>query len=66
MNPISIRLLSHQLCASQFTKPEDVVRHFGAMQGQEYRLMRWADVFVLVTEGYDPQAKKYVKKKNKQ
>ena len=23
----------------------------------------WADVFVLVTEGYDPQAKKYVKKK---
>ena len=24
---------------------------------------RWADVFVLVTEGYDPQAKKYVKKK---
>lgn len=24
---------------------------------------QWADVFVLVTEGYDPQAKKYVKKK---
>ena len=24
---------------------------------------RWADVFVLVTEGYDPQAMKYVKKK---
>ena len=24
---------------------------------------RWADVFVLVTEGYDPQAKKYVQKK---
>ena len=24
---------------------------------------KWADVFVLVTEGYDPQAKKYVKKK---
>ncbi len=23
----------------------------------------WADVFVLVTEGYDPQAKKYVKAK---
>ena len=42
MNPISIRLLRQQLCAPQFTKPEDVVRHFGAMQGQEYRLMRWA------------------------
>ena len=42
MNPISIRLLSQQLCAPQFSKPEDVVRHFGAMQGQEYRLMRWA------------------------
>lgn len=24
---------------------------------------KWADVFVLVTEGYDPQAKKYVQKK---
>lgn len=24
---------------------------------------QWADVFVLVTEGYDPQAKKHVKKK---
>lgn len=27
---------------------------------------KWADVFVLVTEGYDPQTKKYVQKKNKQ
>lgn len=42
MNPISIRLLNQQLIAPQFSKPEDVVSHFGAMQAQEYRMMRWA------------------------
>ena len=42
MNPISIRLLSQQLIAPQYSKPEDVVSHFGAMQAQEYRMMRWA------------------------
>lgn len=28
--------------APQFSKPEQVVSHFGAMQAQEYRIMRWA------------------------
>lgn len=42
MNPISIRLLNQQLVAPQFLKPEEVVAHFGAMQAQEYRMMRWA------------------------
>lgn len=42
MNPISIRLLNQQLIAPQFSKPEEVVAHFGAMQAQEYRMMRWA------------------------
>lgn len=42
MNPVSIRLLNQQLVAPQFSKPEDVVSHFGAMQAQEYRMMRWA------------------------
>lgn len=42
MNPVSIRLLNQQLVAPQFTRPEQVVAHFGAMQAQEYRLMRWA------------------------
>ena len=42
MNPISIRLLNQQLMSPQFSKPEDVVAHFGAMQAQEYRMMRWA------------------------
>ena len=42
MNPTNIRLLSQQLAAPQFSKPEDVVAHFGAMQAQEYRMMRWA------------------------
>ena len=42
MNPISTRLLNQQLIAPQFSKPEEVVSHFGAMQAQEYRMMRWA------------------------
>jgi len=42
INPIHIRLLSQQLAAPQFTRPEEVVAHFGAMQAQEYRMMRWA------------------------
>lgn len=42
MNPVSLRILNQQLTAPQFAKPEDVVSYFGAMQAQEYRLMRWA------------------------
>ena len=39
---VSIRLLSQQLAAPQFTRPSDVVAHMGAMQAQDYRMMRWA------------------------
>ena len=42
MNPIAIRLLSQQLIAPQFKNPTEVVHYMGAMQAQEYRLMRWA------------------------
>ena len=42
MNPVAIRLLNQQLIASQFSDPAEVVSHMGAMQAQEYRLMRWA------------------------
>ena len=42
MNPISIRLLNQQLVAPQFDDPAEVVGHMGAMQAQEYRMMRWA------------------------
>lgn len=42
MNPIAIRLLSQQLISPQFTKPEEVVAHMGAMQAQDYRMVRWA------------------------
>ena len=42
MNPIALRLLNQQLICPQFDKPEAVVNHMGAMQAQEYRLMRWA------------------------
>ena len=42
MNPIALRLLNQQLVCQQFDKPEDVVNQMGAMQAQEYRMMRWA------------------------
>ena len=42
MNPVTARLLNQQLVCPQFTRPEEVVSWFGAMQGQEYRMVRWA------------------------
>ena len=42
MNPIAIRLLNQQLASPQFNDPAEVVGHMGAMQAQEYRMMRWA------------------------
>jgi len=42
MNPIAIRLLNQQLISQQFTNPTEVVSHLGAMQAQDYRMMRWA------------------------
>ena len=42
MNPVAIRLLNQQLMASHFNDPADVVCYMGAMQAQEYRMMRWA------------------------
>ena len=42
MNPIAIRLLNQQLVAPQYSDPADVVGYMGAVQAQEYRMMRWA------------------------
>ena len=42
MNPISSRLLNQQLAAPQFSDPAEVVGHMGAVQAQDYRMMRWA------------------------
>ena len=42
MNPVAIRLLNQQLIVPQFKTPTEVVNHMGAMQAQEYRMMRWA------------------------
>ena len=42
MNPATIRLLNQQLVAPQYNNPAEVVSHMGAMQAQEYRMMRWA------------------------
>ena len=41
-NPIAIRLLNQQLICPQFSDPAAVVSHMGAVQAQEYRMMRWA------------------------
>ena len=42
LDPVSVRMLSQHLCSPKFRTPEEVVSHFGAMQAQEYRMMRWA------------------------
>ena len=42
MNPVALRLLNQQLVAPQFAGPAEVVCHLGAIQAQEYRMMRWA------------------------
>ena len=42
MNPVAIRLLNQQLIAPLFSTPTEVVSYMGAMQAQEYRMMRWA------------------------
>ena len=42
MNPITFRLLNQQLVCRQYSDPVKVVSHLGAMQAQEYRMMRWA------------------------
>lgn len=42
VNPVSARLLSQQLIVPQWEDPADVVSWFGAMQGQDYKAMRWA------------------------
>ena len=42
MNPLALRLLNQQLICPQFDDPADVVAYMGAVQAQEYRMMRWA------------------------
>ena len=42
MNPVAIRLRNQQLVAPQYGDPAEVVSYMGAMQAQEYRMMRWA------------------------
>ena len=42
-NSVAIRLLNQQLIVPQFKTPTEVVSHMGAIQAQEYRMMRWAD-----------------------
>ena len=42
MNPVSARLLAAGLIAPPFTAPHEAVQWMGAMQAQDYRMMRWA------------------------
>ena len=55
MNPIALRLINQQLVVPQFKEPEEVVRYMGAMQAQEYRMMRWA----VAMRTSRPSAKKF-------
>lgn len=42
MNAAALRLLNQQLVAPQYSDPAEVVSYMGAIQAQEYRMMRWA------------------------
>ncbi len=42
MNPVSSRLLNQQLICPQFNSPHDVVEWMGAVQAQDYAMMRLA------------------------
>lgn len=42
MNFVETRLRAQQLIRQKFKEPSEVVAHMGAIQAQEYRLMRWA------------------------
>ncbi len=49
-----LRMRNQQLVTPQFGNPADVVSHMGAVQAQEYRLMRWA--VTMRTKGMPAQA----------
>ena len=42
MNPVSARLLNQQLVSPCFHAPHEVVAWMGAVQAQDYKMMRWA------------------------
>ena len=42
MNPATLRLLNQQLITPQFSDTSELVSYMGAIQAQEYRMMRWA------------------------
>ena len=42
MNPVSARLLNQQLICPLFSAPHEVVAWMGALQAQDYKMMRWA------------------------
>ena len=60
MNIAAIPLLSQQLAAPLFSDPDEVVGCMGAMQAQEYRMMRWA----VAMRTRRPSAKAILKRKN--
>ena len=36
------RLIRHQIAGTSFTKPEELVNYYGAMQAQDYSMAKWA------------------------
>lgn len=53
MNPIAIRLLSQQLVSPQWSTPAEVVSHMGALQAQDYRMVRWAVAMRMCKPSYE-------------
>ena len=39
---IALRLLKHQILETSFTKPEEIVSYYGAMQAQDWSMAKWA------------------------
>jgi len=59
MSISNIRLLSQQLVAPLYEHPYEIVKHMGAMQAQEYRLMRWAVTMRTRKPSYEAFRKDY-------
>lgn len=39
---IALRLYNHQVLETSFTKPEEIVSYYGAMQAQDWSMAKWA------------------------
>src|SRR6185437_13425005 len=56
---IKLRLLKQQIAAPQFKKPEQLVEWMGAMQAQDYAMVKWA-VGLRLTDSTDASVEKAI------